>query len=83
MVIKDQYAVTWICHSRTGDNYMLKPDHTDVVTNKWKDCSARQKAEVITRFLNECGEHATWEEWRAFLHKHHHELEFEWIRTID
>ena len=38
---------------------------------KCKKCTASEKAVMITAFLNEYGEHATWEEWCSFLQEHH------------
>lgn len=60
------------------------PEKTDTsvdITDRWRECTVREKTEVIANFLNECGEHATWQEWRAFLHKHNTEG-FEWMHTV-
>jgi hypothetical protein len=50
---------------------------------KWKRCTAREKALVITAFLNECGEHAAWEEWLDFLNERQQLKSFEWIFSGD
>ena len=49
---------------------------------KCKKCTASEKAVMITAFLNEYGEHATWEEWCSFLQEHHAKG-FEWTRSVD
>ncbi len=49
---------------------------------EWEQRTVREKAEVITAFLNECGEHARWEDWRDFLNKY--EVSgFEWTESVD
>lgn len=62
---------------------MFTRKQPDVLSENRRECTSRGKAEVITRFLNECGEHATWEEWLSFLHKHHHVKGFDWTFSID
>ncbi len=62
---------------------MHRPVEMGDLMDKWKKCTAREKAVVITAFLNECGEHATWEEWLDFLHKHHQVKGFEWTLFVD
>lgn len=61
---------------------MHTPARMDDFSEKWEKCTASEKAVVITAFLNEYGEHATWEEWCSFL-KEHHARGFEWTRTVD
>jgi hypothetical protein len=58
------------------------PSQDDVHPEKLRACTIREKAEVIAALLNECGEHSTWEEWRAFLHKHQVKG-FEWTLSVD
>ena len=55
-------------HASTQDDALLK---------KW-----RKRSEIIAAFLNECGEHVSWEEWRDFLHKYQANA-FEWIQSVD
>ena len=38
--------------------------------------------ELISIFLDECGERATWEEWCTFLHKYQ-EKGFDWIDDVN
>ena len=54
----------------------------DALLEKWRERTVRKKTEVIAAFLNEYGEHADWEEWIYFLHKHHVNG-FEWTRSVD
>jgi hypothetical protein len=54
----------------------------DALFEKWKERTEHKKAEVIATFLNEYGEHATWEEWITFLHKHQVNS-FEWTLSVD
>jgi uncharacterized Fe-S cluster-containing radical SAM superfamily enzyme len=42
-------------------------EQLDGIVEKWNQCTARKKAEIITVFLNECGEHTKWEDWITFL----------------
>jgi hypothetical protein len=44
---------------------------------------SRNKEEVITAFLKECGENAEWEDWLNFLQERAKFEEFEWIRTLE
>lgn len=62
---------------------MHTPEQMGDVMEKRGRCVAREKAGVITAFLNECGEHATWEEWLDFLHKQHQLKGFEWTLSVD
>ena len=49
---------------------MQPPSQDDILLEqKWRERSTREKSEIITAFLNECGEDASWEEWRDFLHR--------------
>jgi hypothetical protein len=50
---------------------------------RWEKYTAREKSVVIAAFLRECGEHATWEQWLKFLHKHHQVKAFEWTLSVD
>ncbi len=61
---------------------MRTPEGMNVISEKWAMSIARKKAVVITAFLNEYGEHATWEEWRSFLHEHDAKG-FEWTHSVD
>ena len=49
---------------------------------KWRLRTKREKAEIITAFLNECGENAKWEDWCNFLHKHQVKG-FEWTELVE
>jgi hypothetical protein len=49
---------------------MHTQEQMDGIVEKWKQCTAREKAETIAVFLNECGEHINWEDWITFLHTH-------------
>ena len=50
---------------------MQTPSQDDVLLEKkWRELSTREKSEIITAFLNECGQNASWSEWRDFLQKH-------------
>jgi hypothetical protein len=62
---------------------MHTPAELDDIMEKWKKCKARDKSIVIAAFLNECGEHATWEDWLAFLHKYRQVKGFEWTLSVD
>lgn len=53
---------------------MHAPEQMGDLMEKWRDRTAREKAEIITAFLNEFVEHANWEEWSAFVQKHQAEL---------
>ena len=49
---------------------MQTPTQDDILLEKiWREQSTHEKSEIITAFLNECGEDASWEEWRDFLHR--------------
>ena len=61
---------------------MHTPSQDDSFLEKWRDSTAREKAEVIAAFLNECGEHAHWEDWRAFL-QNRQVKGFEWTNCVD
>jgi hypothetical protein len=54
----------------------------DAHLDKWRESTAREKAEVIAAFLNEYGEHANWEDWRTFLHKRQAKG-FEWTNSAN
>lgn len=43
---------------------------------------SRNKEEVITAFLKECGEHANWEDWLNFLQERAEVKEFEWVLSL-
>lgn len=60
---------------------MQTPEQMDDHIEKWRELSTRGKAEAITVFLNECGEHITWDQWRAFLHNHQVKG-FEWEHRV-
>lgn len=47
-----------------------------------RDLSPLGKTELISIFLNVCGERATWEEWRAFLHRYQGKG-FEWTDNVN
>jgi hypothetical protein len=50
---------------------MQTPAQDEVLDEKkWSELTAPVKSEIFTAFLNECGEHFSWEEWRNFLQKH-------------
>jgi len=61
---------------------MQTPSQDEVLMEKWRVRTAREKAEVITAFINEYGEHATWEEWRDFL-RERQAKGFEWTESVD
>ncbi len=61
---------------------MLTPAGIDDVSEKWKIMTVREKSLVIAAFLNEYGEHATWEEWCSFLQEHQAKG-FEWTHSAD
>ena len=61
---------------------MPTPEQMGDLMEKQARCIARQKAVVITAFLNECGEHATWEEWLGFLYTQHQLKGFEWTLSV-
>ena len=61
---------------------MLTPAGIDDVLEEWKIMTVREKSLVIAAFLNEYGEHATWEEWRSFLQKRQANG-FEWVQFVD
>jgi hypothetical protein len=63
---------------------MLSPAtaRMDDASGKWAMSIIREKKLVITAFLNEYGENATWEEWRSFLHEHRVKG-FDWMRSMD
>lgn len=69
-----------IIHDR--EVVIYTPSKDDVLLEKWRGRTTREKSEAITAFLNEYGEHASWEEWRAFLHKHQAKG-FEWAHSVD
>ena len=48
---------------------MHTPPRKDELLDKWRRRTLRERAEVITAFLDQYGEHASLEEWRDFLHK--------------
>jgi len=56
---------------------MHTQEQMDGIVEKWKLCTAREKAETITVFLNECAEHTNWEDWITFLHTQHKANGFE------
>lgn len=60
---------------------MLTASQDDILLKKLRVRTAREKAEIITAFLNECGEHASWEDWCDFLHKRQ-ARGFEWCFRI-
>ena len=61
---------------------MHTPSQNDVPLEKWRQCAKRQRSEIITAFLSEYGEHASWQEWRSFLHDHQVKG-FEWTESVD
>jgi len=61
---------------------MDTPSQNGALLEKWRKCISRERTEVITAFLNECGEHATWEDWRNFL-QNYHVNGFEWTQSVD
>ena len=61
---------------------MHTPSQNDAPLENWRQCTKRERAEIITAFLGEYGEHASWEEWRVFLHEHHAKG-FEWTQSVD
>lgn len=62
---------------------MHTPEQLGDVLDKRGKCIAREKAMLINAFLNEYGEHATWEEWLEYLHTQHQLKRFEWIFFVD
>lgn len=54
----------------------------DNVSDKWAMSTIREKGVVITAFLNEYGQNATWEEWCAFL-REYRVKGFEWVHLVD
>jgi hypothetical protein len=62
---------------------MQPPSQDDIfLEKKWRERSTREKSEIITAFLNECGEDASWEEWRDFLHRRQVKG-FDWTESAD
>ncbi len=61
---------------------MHTPPRKDELLDKWRRRTLRERAEVITAFLDQYGEHASWEEWRDFLHKNQAKG-FEWAQSVD
>jgi hypothetical protein len=50
---------------------MQTPAQDEVLDEKkWRELTAPEKSKILTTFLNEYGEHGSWEEWRDFFHKH-------------
>ena len=56
---------------------MQTPQQDDALLKK-----CRKRSKVIAAFLNEYGEHASWEEWCAFLHERQAKG-FEWTIFLD
>ncbi|MCP4338746.1 MAG: hypothetical protein GY799_07620 [Desulfobulbaceae bacterium] len=61
---------------------MDTPSQKDTPLENWRQCTKRERSEIITAFLYEYGEHASWEEWRGFLHENEAKG-FEWTRSVD
>ena len=61
---------------------MRTPTGIDDFPEKWEECTVQEKSLLIKEFLNEFGEHATWEEWCSFL-KEHQIDDFEWAKFVD
>ena len=61
---------------------MRAPMQEDTLLDKWRESTAREKAEAIAAFLNEYGEHAHWEDWRAFLQERQAKG-FEWTNFVN
>ncbi len=61
---------------------MHTQEQMDGIVGKWKQCTVREKTEMIAVFLNECGEHTNWEDWVTFLHTQHQENSFECTYTL-
>jgi hypothetical protein len=50
---------------------MQTPEQDEVLDEKkWSELTTPEKSEIFTAFHNECGENASWEEWRDFINKH-------------
>jgi len=61
---------------------MRTPARIVEFSEKGKKSTASEKGVVITAFLGEYGEYATWEEWCSFLQEHHAKG-FEWTLSVD
>jgi hypothetical protein len=61
---------------------MLRQAGIDDVSEQSKMMNVREKSLVITAFLKEYGEHATWEEWCSFLQERQ-VTGFEWTGSVD
>jgi hypothetical protein len=62
---------------------MHTPTQDEVLhEKKWSERTTSEKSEILSAFLNEFGENATWDEWRDFLQKYQVKG-FEWIHAVD
>lgn len=61
---------------------MLVPSGIDDVSRTKIVLNIRERTAVISTFLKEYGEYATWDEWLYFLHER--EVKgFEWTQTVN
>ena len=60
---------------------MHTSSQNDALLEKLRGRTIREKSEVISDFLYKYGEHASWEEWCAFLYEHQVKG-FEWAYSV-
>jgi|GEM_PF-2958360 len=61
---------------------MLTSEQMDALIAEWKVDEVREKSKVLKEFLREYGEHASWEEWVAYLTDRPGLRGFDWVRSL-